>query len=112
MPKRIIDYSKTIIYKIVCKDTEIKDVYVGSTTQFTKRKASHKNACHNKKNWYMYTLDVYLFIRLNGGWDNWEMIEIEKYPCKDGNEARARERYWYEQLPTKNMNSVSPQAKK
>ena len=26
------------------------------------------------------------------------MIEIEKFPCKDGNEARARERYWYEEL--------------
>ena len=26
------------------------------------------------------------------------MIEIEKYSCQDGNEAGARERYWYEQL--------------
>ena len=26
------------------------------------------------------------------------MLEIEKYPCTDGNEARARERYWFEEL--------------
>ena len=31
MPKIIIDYSNTIIYKITCKDTENKDVYVGHT---------------------------------------------------------------------------------
>ena len=24
------------------------------------------------------------------------MIEIEKYPCNDGNEARQRERFWFE----------------
>jgi predicted GIY-YIG superfamily endonuclease len=65
MPKRIIDYSKTIIYKIVCKDTEIKDVYVGSTTQFTKRKASHKSACHNKKDWQIYMSNVYLQMNNN-----------------------------------------------
>ena len=30
-------------------------------------------------------------IRENGDWNNWSMIEIEKYPCNDDNEARARE---------------------
>jgi len=32
----------------------------------------------------------------NGGWKNFEMIEIEKYPCNDKNECSARERYWKE----------------
>ena len=35
------------------------------------------------------------------------MIEIEKYPCTDSNEARARERYWYEILNA-NLNTVCP----
>jgi hypothetical protein len=35
------------------------------------------------------------------------MIEIEKYPCKDANEAKARERYWYEELKAK-LNGQSP----
>ena len=26
------------------------------------------------------------------------MVEIEKHPCNDGNEAKARVRYWYEHL--------------
>ena len=32
---------------------------------------------------------------------------IEKYPCNDLNEARARERYWYEIL-TPNLNMCNP----
>ena len=46
-------------------------------------------------------------IRDNGDWNNWSMIEIEKYPCNDKNEARFRERYWYELLEA-TMNTQSP----
>ena len=35
------------------------------------------------------------------------MIEIEKYPCNDENEARTRERHWYEVLNA-NLNMISP----
>jgi hypothetical protein len=38
MPKTIIDYSKCVMYKIVCNDLEITDIYVGHTTNFTRRK--------------------------------------------------------------------------
>jgi len=38
-----IDYSKMIIYKISSKDNNIKYIYIGSTTDFTKRKWFHKN---------------------------------------------------------------------
>jgi hypothetical protein len=41
MPKKNINFSKTIIYKIVCNDLTITDVYVGHTTNFIKRKAKH-----------------------------------------------------------------------
>jgi hypothetical protein len=95
MPKTSTNYSNTIIYKIVCKDLTIADCYVGHTTNFTKRKNYHKNSMNKGSNANCY---VYTFIRENGGWDNWEMVEIEKIVCKDGNEARARERYWYELL--------------
>jgi hypothetical protein len=57
MPKENIDYSKTIIYKIVCKDVNIKDCYVGSTTNFTNRKGQHKNIAINdtvKSHYYVY----------------------------------------------------------
>ena len=45
MPKRAINYSKTIIYKLVCNDENVSEFYVGSTTDFTRRKYEHKNRC-------------------------------------------------------------------
>ena len=45
MPRKPIDYSKTISYKIVCNDLSITDCYVGHTTDFTKRKSHHKSDC-------------------------------------------------------------------
>ena len=46
-------------------------------------------------------------IRNHGGWDNWSIIEVEKYPCNDSNEARARERYWFENLSA-SLNTFNP----
>jgi hypothetical protein len=97
MPRKEIDYSKTVIYKIVCDDLNVTDNYVGSTTDFRKRKSTHKSICNNP-NSKDYNRKIYQTIRDNGGWDNWTMIEIEKYPCTDNNEALARERYWVEKL--------------
>jgi len=106
MPRKEIDYSKTIIYKIVCNDLNISDVYVGHTTDFIRRKRGHKSNCNNPND-KRYNFKVYQIIKANGGWDNWTMVEIEKFPCKDGNEAAARERYWYEQLNA-NLNKQVP----
>jgi hypothetical protein len=39
------------------------------------------------------------------------MIEIEKYPCKDANEALARERHWFERLNS-SLNGQFPQRKR
>ena len=97
MTKQKIDYSNTIIYKIVCKDITVKDVYVGHTTNFTKRKAVHKSNCNNITS-KGYNLYVYEIIRLNGGWFNWDIIEIVKYPCNDTHDALKQERYYIEYL--------------
>ena len=111
MPRLPTDYSKTVIYKLVHKDdTDNKNVYVGSTTDFRKRKNAHKTVCNNP-NSSCYNDPKYQFIRDNGGWNEWIMIEIEKYPCNDKREAEARERYWIEYykaplnmcIPTRNM---------
>ena len=75
MPKTPIDYSKTIIYKICCKDPSITDVYVGHTTDLTKRRCKHKYCCNNPENKYFNCLK-YQFIRENGGWSNWEIVVI------------------------------------
>ena len=94
MPKLPVDYSKTIIYKLVkYDDYDNENIYIGSTTDFVKRKCNHKIGCNNEKR-KEYNLKKNQYIRNNGGWNEWNMIEIEKFPCNDGNEARAREEYW------------------
>jgi len=97
MAVKKIDYSKTIIYKIVCKNPDINQVYIGNTTNFRKRKSQHKSTCNNS-NSKGYNISLYKFIRENNGWNNFDMIEIEKFPCTDGNESRARERYYFDLL--------------
>jgi hypothetical protein len=106
MPKTPINYENTIIYKIVCKDLSITDCYVGHTTDFIRRKQQHKNCCDNQNN-KKYYRKVYKYIRDNGGWDNFDMIMIEKYSCKNKYEAHSRERYWIETLNAK-LNIAIP----
>jgi len=107
MPRVQIDFSKTIIYKIVHKeDPDNHESYTGHTTEFAKRKNCHKRRCENPAD-KMHHYKVYQYIRENGGWDNFIMLEIEKYPCNDGNEARARENYWYTELKSK-LNTQIP----
>ena len=89
MPRKVIDYSKTIIYKIQHEDDD-ELLYVGHTTDFTKRKSAHKQGTNNPNN-RVYNLKVYKIIRDSGGWDRFRMIEIKKYPCNDANEAEAEE---------------------
>lgn len=89
MPRVAIDYSKTVIYRISHKDIAGLD-YVGSTTDFTRRKGHHKSTCNNP-NSQGHHLKVYQNIRDNGGWDFFQMLEIKKFPCADNREAEAEE---------------------
>ena len=107
MPKTPTDYSKSLIYKLVCLDTDITDIYVGSTTSFKHRKSRHKTNCNNEKT-SAYNFNVYKFIRENGGWEAWNMILIEYYPCKTKLELDKREREIIEELKsTLNKNIPS-----
>ena len=97
MPKNIINYDNTIIYKLCCNDMTIKDIYVGHTTNFIKRKQCHKNCCNSPQN-KKHHLYKYEFIRNNGGWNNWSMIEIIKLKCVDVYDACRIERDYIEEL--------------
>jgi hypothetical protein len=89
MPRIPIDYANTIIYKLVHKeDYDNANVYIGSTTDFRVRKTTHKYSCNNEND-KNYNQKKYQYIRENGGWDCFNMVE-----CNDGNEAKAREEYW------------------
>ena len=91
MPHKPIDYSKTIIYKIVCKNPEIKHLYVGHTTDITTRKRLHKQDCLRK---CKKDRTNYVIINENGGWENWEMTPVEEFPCESSIQARIREEHW------------------
>jgi hypothetical protein len=70
---------------------------VGSTTAFRQRKNQHKSRCYNEKN-KCYTFKVYQFIRDNGGWDNWEMIQIKSVNVNNKRELEGEERTVIEEL--------------
>jgi len=91
------DYAKTIIYKIICNDDTVTDIYVGHTSDFNRRQREHKSKCNNK-NSKDYNFIIYRTIRDNGGWNNWSIIKVEQFPCENKTEAIAREGHWYNEL--------------
>ena len=97
MPRKVPNYSQSSIYKLCCNNPDIIDIYVGSTTGFSKRKWAHKSCCNNATSKH-YNYNVYQFIRANGGWDNWSMVQIEQYNATDKRNLETRERHYIEQL--------------
>ena len=79
-----------LIYEIRCKDPEVKELYIGSTTNLHQRLKCHKTCVTNPTNPH-YSFKIYKTIRENGGWDNWEAKEIEKLENVSKIEARIRE---------------------
>ena len=101
MPRKPIDFSRGLIYQI---EKEGIVYYVGSTTNFTKRKSGHKTACNNEND-KSYHYPIYTFMRDNGGWDAFIMILIEYYKCNDKNELEAREQHFINEFKTHLLNS-------
>jgi len=98
IPKLPNKYEKACIYEIVCKDVNITQRYVGSTTNLIKRRCAHKNTCNNEK-CKAYGFYVYQFIRDNGGFENWDVVLIEQViDCKDNENLHKRERHYIESL--------------
>lgn len=93
-----------IIYKIRCLDEAITDIYIGSTDRgLGVRKSQHKSDYSKTPN-----RKVYKFISEHGGWENWEMVEIDSIQG-DAKVLRRAERYWCDKLlPTLNKNKINP----
>ena len=64
MPKKVMDYSNTHFYKIVCKDLILKDCYVEHTLDFMTRKSTQKNnsKIHSTKN--IISMNIHVFVRM------------------------------------------------
>ncbi len=93
----MVNYSKSMIYKLCCKDPNITDIYIGSTTNFYRRKSEHKKCCNNEND-KRYNTNVYKFIRDNSGFDNWDMILIENVSCNNKIELLKIERKYIDEL--------------
>jgi hypothetical protein len=103
----MVNYAKSVVYKIMSLDPEIDDIYVGSTCAFRKRKHDHKLNCNNE-NSKEYNRYVYRFIRENCGWDNWSMVVIKAYPDINSKmELLNKERKWMKKL-TATLNKNEP----
>lgn len=85
------------IYKIFCKNPEVKDIYVGSTTNLKDRMKTHKSTSNNPNNPHG-SFKLYTTIKANGGWDNWSYELLEQLENVAKIDARKREEEWTNQL--------------
>ena len=94
------------IYNIICKDNDIFDSYIGSTSlnpmdRFRVHK--YRSAFINNR--------LYTFINQNGGLDNFIFNIIEKVPYEDVCDLRQREKFYFKLLkPT--LNTYTPNRSK
>jgi len=91
------NYQNSLIYKLVSNDTDIKNVYIGSTTNFRLRKSQHKYSCNNEND-NNHNTPIYKFIRDNGGIENWSMILVDYVPCNTKLELLKIERIYVEKI--------------
>lgn len=101
MAPKVIDYSKSVIYKIEHVDNP-ELLYVGSTTDFIRRKSEHKRRCKNE-NGKQYNSKLYQLIRDNGNFDNFKCIVIKEYPCNSKIELIIEEEKYRKELQA-NLN--------
>ena len=93
------------VYKIVCRDKEITEFYIGSSVNFDKRKAQHKNSS-NDLNSINYCFPLYMFINVNGGYNNWEYQVIKEYKFITKKELNINEQYYIDLLKP-HLNSIN-----
>lgn len=104
---------KTTIYKIVCKNEEITDCYVGRTKDCTKRFQQHKTVCYNE-NKVSFNYRLYKTIRENGGFENWNIVEVETIEHEDADKTTPAEKegFWFNELNATLNNNVPGRCKK
>jgi len=88
-------YEGGIIYKMVCKDPNITDIYIGYTCNIYREKYNHKLKCNNPK-YNTHNSYKYRFIRDHGGILNWDLIQIIAYPCENKRQLEAQQHKFIE----------------
>ncbi|MFY7728216.1 MAG: GIY-YIG nuclease family protein [Flavobacterium sp.] len=98
------DLTNYTMYKIMPKNPELKLCYVGHTAYFHKRIAQHKEQAINE-DYAKSHQKLYTTIRQHGGWDAWDMVELEQFQAGSKLEARIREQELIDEHEA-NLNSL------
>ena len=94
------------VYKLKCRDPTITEFYIGSTINFFERKKKHQT-CSNSLKHKGYCSPLYMFINVNGGFDNWEFEVIKEFKFITKKELNMNEQYYIELLkPNLNSNNA------
>lgn len=102
MPKK--DFSKTIIYMIVCKNKDIQYKYVGSTTKLRQMTMIHHKRTAEPKQELPYTI-----INEHGGWENWEVVVLEHYTdCQNIIQSNNRVKEWQTKIVSQKSTESPP----
>ena len=88
------DYSKTIIYRVRCRDPEVPDSYLGYTTFSLLHVQKMLQARCKNDPWYFCE-----FIRAHGGITNWTLERLECKPCLTSKDARIELRKHFDADP-------------
>ena len=87
------NFKNALIYKICYKDDSIEEHYIGSTCNLTRRSYEHHTNCINPNN-KEHNRPVYMFIRANGGWDNWRIQKITDVHCDNKHDLNLIEKQY------------------
>jgi len=93
---------ETIIYQLKSKNNDIKKCYIGSSRDIRQRKYLHKSRCNNENGIY-YNLNIYKFIRDNGGYENWEYKILDTITTDDKKLQKIVEQFYILQYEKLNM---------
>lgn len=98
------------VYQIKCKDPKITETYVGSTVDLKQRIRQHRYKCieGNNECW----LKIYVFMRENGGFDNFEFNILEEFTDISKEQLRDEEQKYIKQITpqlNKKNASVTPE---
>ena len=100
MPK--IDHHNTVIYQLTCPT--FNDIYVNYTSNLYVRKYTYSHPAKIRK-----PLEFQDTIDLHGGFNNWKIIVLEKYPeCKNAVDAKKKVEEWIKILQSPPKTSENP----
>ena len=85
------------VYKLKCRDATITEFYIGSSINLDGRRRRHKCDSNNLNSKH-YCLPLYMFINVNGGFDNWEFEVIKEFKFITKKELNMNEQYYKEKL--------------